>query len=114
MGNNWINETIHALQQAGIPTRRGLPAGKIPYIDGAVAAVCIEKMEAALVTLAVHIFSPAALGGAACEDAALQASRAMVPLGGIYQIQAAEFDEKSSLFRMKVLVTFSRVYDLIE
>lgn len=114
MGIELIHETIHALQQAGIPAQRGLPAGKIPCITAPVAAVCIEKIEPSIVTLAVRIYAPAESGGAACEDAALQAAQALGQMDAGYQIQNAEFDSKSGLFGMTVLVTFSRVYDPIE
>lgn len=53
-------------------------------------------------------------GGTACEDAALQAAHALGQIGAAYQIHNAEFDGKSGLFGITVLVTFSRVYDPIE
>ena len=109
MGIELIHETIHALQQAGIPAQRGLPAGKMPCINGPVAAVCIEKMEPSATVLTVRIYTPAGSGGAACEDAALQAAQALGQIGAAYQIRNAEFDGKSGLFGITVLVTFSRI-----
>ena len=114
MGIELIHETIHALQQAGIPAQRGLPVGKIPCITAPVAAVCIDKIEPSIVTLAVRICTSAKSGGAACEDAALQAAQALGQIGAVYQIRNVEFDGKSGLFGITVLVTFSRVYDPIE
>lgn len=106
MGYQWINETIQALQQAGIRAQRGFPVEKIPYLTTSVAGVSVDLVQAGMITLAVRIYTPLKQGGAVCEDTAALAAETLIPLGADCQIYSCTFDSQMGLFRMTVLATF--------
>lgn len=108
MGHEWIQRVIEALQAAGIRAQRGYPAGKSPCLESPAASVCVECFQTDSVKLAVRIFSPASLGGAACEDTALQAAQALKTLGGACRVEGCEFNGKAGIFTLPVYVTFDR------
>ncbi len=108
MGLQRINSVVEALQAAQIRTQRGFPVERMPYLTTSVAGVCIERVQAETIVLAVRIFTPLEQGGASCEDTAMKAAEILESLGATCQIQSCSFDGKSGLFNMAVLATFKR------
>ena len=107
MGYQWINETIQALQQAGIRAQRGFPVEKIPYLTTSVAGVSVDLVQAGMITLAVRIYTPLKQGGAVCEETAALAAETLIPLGADCQISRCLTNmAPMGLFRMTVLATF--------
>lgn len=104
MASDWITLAIEALAQSEIPAARGYPGTKMPYLTQAVAAVCIEAAYERTEELMVHLFSPMAAGGAACEDVALKALEAMTGIGGLCYLHSCVFDPDMGLFHQKLQV----------
>jgi hypothetical protein len=110
MGRTRINDTLAALQQAGIRAQRGFPVGKMPYLTTPLVGVCIQHMDAANTTLALQIYTPLRQGGAACEDVALQVATVIQSMDAAYQIDRCSFDSKAGLFHITVLAIFQQKY----
>lgn len=95
-----IDDVVQGLLTAGIPARRGMPGEKICEISEAVAAVSLKQadMRKKTMTVLVTVFSPANLGGAACEEVALQTGQVLNNLGGKCSVGSCGFDGKLGLF----------------
>ena len=77
-----------------------MPGEKICEISEAVAAVSLKQadMRKKTMTVLVTVFSPANLGGAACEEVALQTGQVLNNLGGKCSVGSCGFDGKLGLF----------------
>ena len=102
MGLDIVTSVIEGLQQEGLRAARGFPAKPIPYLTGPVAAVYLKQMKRESVTVAIRIYSPMKLGGAACEEAAELTIKTMKVLGAKYQISECKFDGTLGLFALDI------------
>ena len=66
----------------------------------------MEQMQGNAEIVAVWIYTPMRLGGAACEETALQAGAAVAGMGGKYQASNCQFDAQMGLFAIKMVATF--------
>ncbi len=100
MVNTILSNTVKILEDAGIVTRRGMPAGKMGTIHTPVAAVQLQAadMRQKTVMVRVRILSPAHLGAAACEEVALTAGAALRTAGGKCSVDLCQCDTGSGLF----------------
>ena len=112
MAGDWINKAIEELGRSEILATRGYPATKIPYLTQPVAVVYIETAYERDADLVVHIFSPMAAGGAACEDVALDAIAAMIRIGGLCALNGCEFDPDLGLFNQKLVVQLPGAFSM--
>ncbi len=103
-----ITRVIDGLNQAGLPAQAAFPGGPMSAVTEARAAVSLEKLEhtARSATVLVTVLSPAAIGGSACETAALTAGQVMEGLGGICQQEACRFQGYADAYYVRVLGTF--------
>ena len=85
LGQTIVTQVISKLEANGINAVRGFPAEKIPALTGILAAVSLKNMdqEAGTAVVSVSLCAPVAMGGAACEDAALRVSSLLCDMGGL-------------------------------
>lgn len=85
MGQTIVAQVISKLTNNGITTMRAFPAEKLPTLTGIRAAVSLKNadQDAGTAVVSVHVCAPAAMGGAACEDAALRVSALLYDMGGL-------------------------------
>lgn len=107
----WIAQIIAALENAGIPAQRGYPPVKIPALSAPAAAVSLQQADESAMVATVSVYGPVALGGTACEDAALTAAEALRSLGAACTVGSCSFSGKAGLFSLPVSVTFSKSSD---
>ncbi|MGN0998848.1 MAG: hypothetical protein ACI4PO_04780 [Faecousia sp.] len=108
MGYGIVNSVVTALQGAGIRADTAFPGGKMPAPEGIVAAVSLQMSDRAkeLDCVRVSVFAPAALGGAACEEAADRVCGVLEEMGADCVQNACEFQSKPGLLRVEVLGSF--------
>lgn len=104
----WIQKVIDQLEQGGISAYRGYPATKQAYLKEPMAAVCLGSATEDKAVLTVHICTSVEMGGAICEDVALQAAGLLTELGGLWKMGTSAFKTGSGLFVLPIEVTFSR------
>lgn len=102
----YIEKAIAVLQSAGIPARRGFPAGKMPHLETVFAVVSMEQAAQEALTLTVRIYASASQGGTACEDTAVLAGEKLSALGAQCRLGSCSFEGKSGVFCLPVTVTF--------
>lgn len=109
MGKLILEQAVQALRDGGIPAARAMPAEKAPDISEPVAAVSLQAMDlrSKKVTVLVTVLTPAALGAAACEEAALSAGQILAELGGKCSMEACRFDGRTGLFMMEITAQFN-------
>lgn len=104
---NWIQKSIAALENIGIPAQRGYPSGVVPGLTEPMATVSIKKAEEDTLTLAIQIYAPVYKGGTVCEDLALSAADALRALGAQCELGSCAFSGKGGLFSLPMLVSFT-------
>lgn len=79
MGISILELVVQRLREEGFQADIAYPGQKFPRITGPVAAVHIEKVDRAnlTVTVEVNILCPAAMGGTACELEALRVTEVL-------------------------------------
>ncbi len=87
------------------------PGQKYPQITEPVAAVHIEKVDRAnvTVTLEIDIICPASYGGTACEVEALRATEALQWDGAICVQNGCTYDGASQVYIVSILATYTCV-----
>lgn len=108
MGKPILNDVVQALCDAGIPTQRAMPAGKMGTISQTVATVHLLSADIRnkTVTVLTTVLSPAQLGAAACEEAALDAGEVLNQLGGKCSVGSCTFDGRTGLFSVEITAMF--------
>lgn len=103
-----VHTVIDALNDAGIAAQSAYPGGTMPNITTAQAAVNLEKLEytARSATVLVTVMVPVAMGGGACEDAAIQVGGVLERLGGICVQEECRFNGYADAYYVRVLGTF--------
>lgn len=89
------------------------PGQKFPKITQPVAAVHIEKVDRAgmTVTVEVNIICPASLGGTACELEALRATETLRWSGAVCVQNACNYDGVAQVYVVQILATFTGITD---
>ena len=79
-----VNQIIEKLRAANIRADEAYPGGRIPALEGAVAAVRLGRVDRSVRSTSVQvvIMSPAKDGGTLCETTALQAVEVLQNMGG--------------------------------
>ncbi len=103
MGHLRLEQAMQAVENAGLRVQHGYPAGEMPGLTAPVAALWLHKVTGSGATVAVQVFCPTRLGGAACEDAALSAMEALEGIGGDCQLSACEYDRATGCWCVQVL-----------
>lgn len=108
MGISILEQVLRRLRNAKFQANVAYPGQKYPQITNTVAAVHIQKVDRAnmTVTLEVNIISPAALGGTACELEALRATEVLQWDGAVCVQNGCTYDGASQVYVVAVLATY--------
>lgn len=111
MGISILELVLRRLRQANFTADVAYPGQKFPEIKSTVAAVHIEKVDRAnmTVTVEVNIICPAAQGGTACEVEALRATDALRWAGAVCVQNGCTYDGVSQVYIVSVLATFTGI-----
>ena len=108
MGISILEWVLRRLREANFKADVAYPGQKYPLITDTVAAVHIEKVDRAnmTVTVEVNIICPASAGGTACEVEALRATEALRWAGAICVQNGCSYDGISQVYMVSILATF--------
>lgn len=111
MGISILERVMRRLRNAEFQVDVAYPGQKFPQITRTVAAVHIQKVDRAnmTVTLEVNIISPASLGGTACELEALRATEVLQWDSAICVQNGCTYDGASQVYVVAVLATYTCV-----
>lgn len=113
MGYSILELVLRRLRQANFRADVAYPGQKYPQIGETVAAVHIEKVDRAnlTVTMEVSIICPAATGGTACEVEALRATEILRWAGAVCVQNGCTYDGVSQVYVVSILATFTGTTD---
>lgn len=111
MGISILEQVLRLLRGAEFQADVAYPGQKFPRISNTVAAVHIEKVDRAsmTVTLEVNILTPASLGGTACELEALRATEVLQWDGAVCVQNGCTYDGSAQVYVVAVLATYTCV-----
>ena len=111
MGYSILELVLRRLRDANFTADVAFPGQKYPRIDRTVAAVHIEKVDRAslTVTVEVNIICPASMGGTACEVEALRATEILRWTGAVCVQNGCSYDGVAQVYVVPVLATFTGV-----
>ena len=104
MGEQWLNDVMAALRQAGWSVEAGYPGrGSIP-VEGAVAVVNLSKGDTRqmYVGITVGVLVPRSQGLAQCQRLAAQAAVLLSGVGGDWSFSGWEYDSRLDCFQVDV------------
>ncbi len=109
MGISILELVLRRLREENFIADVAFPGQKFPVISEPVAAVHIEKVDRAnlTVTVEVNIICPAALGGTFCEVEALRATEVLRWEGATCIQQGCEYDGLAQVYVVSILATFT-------
>lgn len=103
--NGEVSAVMDALNKGGIPAVRAYPGEPMQIPSQPQAAVSLAQVDAEQVQVQVTVLAPAALGGPACEDAAVKAGTLLKRLGTVCMDGPCRYDDRCDLFFMEVFVS---------
>lgn len=111
MGLSILELVLRCLREANFSADVAFPGQKFPLVTESVAAVHIEKVDRAnmTVTVEVSIICPASLGGTACEVEALRATEALRWSGAVCVQNGCTYDGVSQVYIVSILATFTGI-----
>ena len=111
MGISILELVLQRLREAEFLADVAFPGQKYPTITGPVAAVHIEKVDRAnlSVTVEVSIICPASLGGSQCEVEALRATEVLRMTGATCIQRGCEYDGLAQVYVVSILAEFTCV-----
>ena len=109
MGISILELVLRRLREENFIADVAFPGQKYPVITEPVAAVHIEKVDRAnlSVTVEVNIICPAALGGTQCEVEALRATEVLRWAGATCIQNGCEYDGLAQVYVVSILATFT-------
>lgn len=114
MGMSILDLVLQQLQNENITADVAYPGQKYPRITKPMAVVHVQKFDRPklLVTVEVNIISPAALGGAACEEEALRATEVLRRAGAQCIQNGCAYDGISQVYIVPILATYMCITDV--
>ena len=111
MGISILEKVLYRLREARFKAKVAFPGQKYPQITEPVAAVHIERVDRAsmTVTLEVNVICPASYGGTACELEALRATEALQWDGAVCIQNGCTYDGASQVYMVAILATYTCV-----
>lgn len=111
LGISILELVLRRLREANFTADVAYPGQKYPLITDTVAAVHIEKVDRAnmSVTVEVNIICPAAYGGTACEVEALRATEALRWAGAVCVQNSCTYEGISQVYIVSILATFTGI-----
>ena len=109
MGISILELVLRRLREANFVADVAFPGQKYPAITEPVAAVHIEKVDRAnlSVTVEVSIICPAALGGTRCEVEALRATEILRWAGATCIQNGCSYDGVAQMYVVSIMATFT-------
>ena len=109
MGISILELVLRRLREENFIADVAFPGQKYPVITEPVAAVHIEKVDRAnlSVTVEVNIICPAELGGTQCEVEALRATEVLRWAGATCIQNGCEYDGLAQVYVVSILATFT-------
>ena len=111
MGNSILELVLRHLQEDGFTVCGAYPGQMFPQIKEPVAAVHIEQVDRAnmTVTLDISLLYPGRLGGSACELEALRITESLRATGAVCVQKGCTYDGASQLYTVSILATYTGV-----
>ena len=111
MGISILELVLRELRQANFVADIAYPGQKYPVLTEPVAAVHLQKVDRAglTVTVEVSIICPAALGGTVCELEALRATEVLRWAGAVCVQNGCSYDGLAQVYQVSVLATFTGI-----
>lgn len=108
MGSGRVTEVIEALKTGGFRAAAAWPGEKIPQLGDVAVTVCLKKQEADGTTVVqTTVWSPFAMGGSACEEAACQVAALLADTGAECTVDKCRYDSNAGLFYTPVEAAFA-------
>lgn len=113
MGYSILELVLRRLREENFSADVAYPGQKYPPIRNTVAAVHIEKVDRAnmTVTVEVTVICPAELGGTACETEALRATEVLRWAGAVCVQNGCDYDGMAQVYCVSILATFTGITD---
>ena len=113
MGISILELVLRRLREEKFVADIAYPGQKFPQISGTVAAVHIEEVDRAKmsVTVEVSIICPASMGGTACELEALRATEVLRWARAVCVQKGCTYDGVAQVYVVAILATFTGVTD---
>lgn len=111
MGFSILELVLQCLREKGYYADVAYPGQKYPQISQTVAAVHLQRVDRAnlTVTVEVNVICPAAMGGTACEVEALRVTDALRWAGAVCIQNGCSYDGISQVYMVPVLATFTGI-----
>ena len=111
MGISILELVLRRLREANFTADIAYPGQKYPKVDKTVAAVHIQKVDRAnmTVTVEVNIICPASMGGTTCELEALRATEILRWSRAVCVQNGCTYDGVAQVYVVAVLATFTCV-----
>lgn len=105
MGQQWLNEIVGILTEAGIRADEAFPGSPRMELTGPVAGVSLRDLcyKDRTGFFEVRIISPRRLGGWACQTTAASAVAALEEGGYACRLEPMDYDARMDCFEMKVI-----------
>lgn len=111
MGFSVLELVLQCLREKNFYADVAYPGQKYPEITDTVAAVHLDRVDRAnlTVTVEVNVICPAAMGGTACELEALRVTDALRWAGAVCVQNGCIYDGISQVYMVSVLATFTGI-----
>lgn len=109
MGYSILELVLRRLREEGFTASVAYPGQMFPQISETVAAVHIEKVDRANLTVTIEItmVSPASLGGTRCEMDALRATEILRWSGAVCVQNGCTYDGVAQVYMVSILATYT-------
>ena len=111
MGISILELVLRRLREESFTADIAYPGQKFPQLTDTVAAVHIEEVDRAKMTVTVEVSNicPASMGGTACELEALRATEVLRWAGAVCVQRGCTYDGVAQVYVVSVLATFTGV-----
>ena len=109
MGYSILELVLRRLREEGFTANVAYPGQMFPQITGTVAAVHIEKVDRANLSVPIEItmVCPASLGGTQCEMEALRATEVLRWSGAVCVQNGCRYDGVAQVYMVSILATYT-------
>ena len=113
MGYSILELVLRRLREEGFTASVAYPGQMFPQITGTVAAVHIDKVDRAnlSVTIEITMVCPASLGGIQCEMDALRATEILRWSGAVCVQNGCTYDGVAQVYMVSILATYTGTTD---
>lgn len=109
MGYSILELVLRRLREEGFTASTAYPGQMFPQITGTVAAVHIDKVDRAnlSVTVEITVVCPASMGGTQCEMEALRATEVLRWSGAVCVQNGCTYDGVAQVYMVSILATYT-------